>query len=116
MTILRPGLFSAQPGERITVDVVKSFAPYSVKPSDLIGGTWSPRPPDAGGLNAQGGFAMPSNDVNFSLLFNFIPGAAPDSEGDFYMVTLTGSNGGAFPQMIFGPGFTTRTYRFQVQP
>ena len=114
MTLLGPGLFSAQIGERITVIIVKSLEPYSVTPSDLIGGTWSPVPTNPGGLNAQGGFNMPSNDATFSLLLNFIPSATPDTSGDFYTVTLTGSSGGAFPQFIFGPGFTTRGYHFQV--
>ena len=105
-------------GERISVQITKSIAPFSIQVSDLTGGTWSPKPVDNGTLTTPGGFTAPPPAgvrISFSILFNFIPAPVP-SEGtkDFYTVTVSGSGGGSFHEKVFGPGFTTRTYEFSV--
>ena len=105
-------------GERISVQITRSIAPFSIEVSDLTGGTWSPQPVDNGTLTTQGGFNAPppaGATISFSILFNFIPAPVPsDATKDFYTVTVSGSGGGSFHEKVFGPGFTTRTYEFSV--
>jgi|SRR6267378_945541 len=121
MKITGPGEFSVSPGEQITVSIEKSVAPYSAKVSELTDGSWNPKPEpnNVSDLSAAGGFACPANSgdsTSFGILFNFVPTpTAEGGSGDFYKVTIAGSNGGESPQLIFGPGFTTRTYHFEVQ-
>ncbi len=109
-------LFDVAPAERITIQITKSGAGGAAKVGDLTNATWAPKPDDNG---TSGGFAAPAaagSTVSFGILFNFIPAPAPPASGgpDTFSVTISGSNGGSFPQLIFGPGFTTRTYSFTV--
>ena len=117
MTILGPGQFGLSPGERVTVSITKSVAPYSAVLTDLFGGpAWAPKPDNAGTLSAQGGFDAPAGGgatISFGGLFNFVPtGDGGDGSPDFYTVTLAGSSGGSFPIPVFGPGAPTRTFTF----
>ena len=118
MTIVGPGRFKVTSRENISVLIEKSIAPYSAEVSELSHGAWNPKPNNNGGLTAQGAFLCPTaqgDSTSFGILFNFIPSPnADDNSGDFYKVNIKGSNGGESPQMIFGPGFTTRTYQFEV--
>ena len=118
MVIVGPGQFKVTSHENITVLIAKSIAPYSAEVSDLSNGSWNPKPNNNGGLTAQGAFSCPTaqgDTTSFGILFNFVPSPTDDDgSGDFYNVTIKGSNGGEYPQMIFGPGFTTRTYQFEV--
>jgi hypothetical protein len=114
MITISSGRFKVAPNERVNVRIEKSKSTYDATPSDLVNATWNPKPANAGGLTAEGGFNAPLNvgDVaNFSILFNFPPSPNDDGSGDFYTVTFSG---GAPQQVIFGPGFTTRTYFFEV--
>ena len=118
MTIVGPGQFTLAAGEQVLVSIEKSVDPYLVTVSDLINAVWTPTPmPAPGGLQAAGGFTAPSSGTNvgFAILFNFAPGVAGNGLSDFYTVTITGSLGGSFPQIVFGPGFVTQNYFFQVQ-
>ena len=105
-------------GERISVQITKSIAPFSAVASVLTGGTWSPKPKDNGTLTTQGGFTTPppaGATISFSILFNFIPAPEPsDGTTDFYTVTVSGSGGSSFQETVFGPGHTTRKYKFSV--
>ena len=100
-------------GERISVQIKKSLAPYSAVASDLTGSAWLPKPENNGTLSAQGGFNAPSTAgtvVSFSVLFDFIPD--PDSANDttdVYVVLVTGANGISFYERIIGPGHAYRT-------
>jgi hypothetical protein len=118
MTTTGPGKFSVISREEITVQIEKSVAPYTVEVSDLSNGTWNPKPENNGGLTAQGAFscgAAQGNTTTFSILFNFVPSPeANDNPDDSYSVMITGSNGGEYPDMVLGPGFTTRRYQFEV--
>jgi len=112
------GLFDISKGERITVQITKNAPPptnTSCTVSALTGAAWSPQPPDGG----TGGFTGPTTvgaQVNFGILFNFVPAPNPPAAGaiEFYVVTISGTTGPPFPQLVAGPALTNRTYGFTV--
>jgi hypothetical protein len=116
MLLFGPGQFALSPGERVTVTILKSVAPFSSALTDLFGGpVWSPKPDNAGTLIATGGFDAPpagGATISFGGLFNFVPAADDGGPPDIYVVTLAGSNGGSFDVPVFGPGAPTRTFTF----
>ena len=117
MTLFGPGQFSVNGAERVTVNVTKSTGTYSAVLTELFGGCiWALKPTNAGTLGAQGGFDVPAAGgvtISFGGLFNFMPsGDVENGSPDFYMITISGSNGGSFPIPVFGPGAPTRTFTF----
>lgn len=109
-----PGQFKVSPNETVTVQIVKSQAPYNAATSDLDGATWTQQPGNIPGqLTANGTFRAPANQgdtANFSIVFNFAPAGSGNSAGDTYAVTISGIAASS----ITGPGFTSRTYFFEV--
>ena len=93
MHIIDGSTFTVAPKEYVTVDLLKTVAPYLASVSDLIGASWAPKPAPAG-LIAKGAFEAPpaaGSIVTFNVVFEFVPdatGAYPP--GDTYSITICG--------------------------
>ena len=106
-----PGQYQVSQGETITVVIKKSVGQWLASVSNLDNATWNPEPDEG----IDGSFQTPGTTgqtASFTALYNFTPGG--DSSGDFYTVTLTGSNGGANTTYVDAPALQDRTYSFEV--
>src|SRR5258707_10299157 len=100
MKRIGPGQYQVSPKEVISVAIKKSLGQWLVSVSDLENATWGPKPGDG----TVGRFQSPDADgaeASFTALYNFTPGG--DFEGDFYTITISGSNGGSHKTVLDAP-------------
>jgi hypothetical protein len=112
MQRIGPGQYQVSPKEVISVEIKKSVGQWLVSVSGLDNATWGPKPGDG----IVGRFQAPDTDseeASFTALYNFTPGG--DFQGDFYTITISGSDGGSNDTFVDAPALQDRTYSFEVK-
>ena len=112
MQRIGPGQYQVSCNETITVKISKSVGQWLASISNLDNARWDPKPADG----TDGSFQSPATvgqTASFTALYNFKPGG--DSSGDFYTVTISGSNGGSDTTYVDAPALQERTYAFEVK-
>jgi hypothetical protein len=112
MKIVGPVEYQVVPGETITVEITKSVGQWLVSVSDVDNGNWNP-PPDEGVVGTFQAPGTVGQTADFTALYNFTPGG--NSSGDFYSVTIAGSNGGSDTTYVDAPALQDRPYSFEVK-